>query len=122
MRAQYEACVGTKNVMKLLDTGAARGWVASLGEVGPEQVQWIPEEDIASADYQAVLFEGDGDALRELNRVVAARPGPIVSVQGLSSEDIAAGQTYRMERLLREVSVSINTTAAGGNASLMMIG
>jgi RHH-type proline utilization regulon transcriptional repressor/proline dehydrogenase/delta 1-pyrroline-5-carboxylate dehydrogenase len=45
-----------------------------------------------------------------------------VGVQGLSSDEIAAGRQYVQDRLLREVSLSINTTAAGGNASLMMVG
>jgi RHH-type proline utilization regulon transcriptional repressor/proline dehydrogenase/delta 1-pyrroline-5-carboxylate dehydrogenase len=35
---------------------------------------------------------------------------------------LKAGGTYRLEPLLREVSISINTAAAGGNASLMMVG
>ncbi len=69
-----------------------------------------------------MLFEGDSDALRELNRSVAARAGPIISVQGLRSDEIASGASYRLERLLREVAVSVNTAAAGGNASLMMVG
>ncbi len=121
-RAQYTACAETGNQMRLLDTPAARAWMKSLDDATSKLVQLVQREDIETGDYQAVLFEGDGDALRELNRTVAGRPGPIVSVQGLTSEDIAAGQIYRVERLLREVSVSINTTAAGGNASLMMIG
>ncbi|MYN14703.1 trifunctional transcriptional regulator/proline dehydrogenase/L-glutamate gamma-semialdehyde dehydrogenase [Pusillimonas sp. TS35] len=121
-RAQREACVATGNQALFLDTDAARAWAGTLPADQQKNLQFAPSDVIAAGGYDAVLFEGDGDALRELNLAVAARPGPIVGVQGLSSDDIAAGRAYRPERLLREISISINTTAAGGNASLMMIG
>src|SRR5690606_41802292 len=73
-------------------------------------------------NFDAVLFEGDGDALRDLNRRLAARSGPIISVQGLTSDSLAQGASYALEPLLRERAISINTAAAGGNASLMTIG
>ena len=38
------------------------------------------------------------------------------------AEEIAAGAGYSLNWLLEEVSTSINTAAAGGNASLMSIG
>ena len=45
--------------------------------------------------------------------------GPIVT---LHAADQNADLAYHPDWLLEEVSTSINTTAAGGNASLMMIG
>jgi RHH-type proline utilization regulon transcriptional repressor/proline dehydrogenase/delta 1-pyrroline-5-carboxylate dehydrogenase len=48
-----------------------------------------------------------------LSRRLAARDGPIVPLH------LAP---YRFEALLDEVSVSVNTAAAGGNASLMTMG
>ncbi len=83
--------------------------------VGNRAAEWPPV-------IGAVLFEGDSDALRRLNIEVAERPGALVSVQGLSSEAIAVGQDYVLDRLLAERSVSVNTAAAGGNANLMTIG
>jgi RHH-type proline utilization regulon transcriptional repressor/proline dehydrogenase/delta 1-pyrroline-5-carboxylate dehydrogenase len=44
---------------------------------------------------------------------LAERPGPILAVQARG----AAG--YRREWLVEERSISTNTAAAGGNASLM---
>lgn len=67
-------------------------------------------------DCAAVLAEGD---VAGIAREVAAMPGPILSVHAAQAGD---GLAWRMEWLLEEVSTSINTTAAGGNASLMMIG
>jgi RHH-type proline utilization regulon transcriptional repressor/proline dehydrogenase/delta 1-pyrroline-5-carboxylate dehydrogenase len=46
-------------------------------------------------------------------------PGPIVPVHAASPDQPLA---YTLEWLMEEVSTSINTTAAGGNASLMMLG
>ena len=74
------------------------------------------------ADYHAVLFEGDGDALQALNQRIAQRPGAILAVHGLTPDAVAAGAAYVPERLLTERSISVNTAAAGGNASLMTIG
>jgi RHH-type proline utilization regulon transcriptional repressor/proline dehydrogenase/delta 1-pyrroline-5-carboxylate dehydrogenase len=58
------------------------------------------------------LIEGDAERVRELNQAIAALPGPIVLTQ-------AGSAGYRLDWLVEEVSTSINTTAAGGNASLM---
>ena len=53
-----------------------------------------------------------------LLRALAERPGPIVGLVTLAPGDAA----LPLERLLIERSLSINTAAAGGNASLMTIG
>jgi len=50
-------------------------------------------------------------------------PGPLVLVQAASGEELARNpDAYCLNWLLEEVSTSINTAAAGGNASLMSIG
>ena len=68
--------------------------------------------------FDAAIYHGDADQLRTLCEAVAARDGAIVSVQGF-----ARGETnLLLERLLHERSLSVNTAAAGGNASLMTIG
>ena len=48
----------------------------------------------------------------------AAMPGPIFSVHAARQDQPLA---YPLEWLVEEFSISINTAAAGGNASLMMI-
>ena len=71
----------------------------------------------------ALLYEGDRDGLCAINREAAELAGPIVGVQGVSAAGLAAGtEDYSLELLLGEVSISTNTAAAGGNASLMTIG
>ncbi len=79
-------------------------------------------DDLASARFDAVLFEGDSDALRRLNGEIAARGGPIVLVHGLHPDALARGELYPLDLLMLEGATSINTAAAGGNASLMSIG
>ena len=66
-----------------------------------------------SADIAAALFAGSAADLLALDRRLADRPGRIVPV---------LVEPYPREFLLDEVSLSVNTAAAGGNASLMTIG
>ncbi|MFC0407557.1 trifunctional transcriptional regulator/proline dehydrogenase/L-glutamate gamma-semialdehyde dehydrogenase [Roseomonas elaeocarpi] len=72
--------------------------------------------DAAGAD--AVLFEGEAAALRRCCREVAALDGAIRPVVAASLE---ADIPYLLDMLLLERSVSTNTAAAGGNASLMSL-
>lgn len=87
----------------------------------PELVQQridFADSPLEDGEFDAVIYHGDADQLRTLCKAVAARDGAIVSVQGF-----ARGETnLLLERLLLERSLSVNTAAAGGNASLMTIG
>ncbi|MEH3038105.1 MAG: trifunctional transcriptional regulator/proline dehydrogenase/L-glutamate gamma-semialdehyde dehydrogenase [Sphingomonas adhaesiva] len=71
-----------------------------------QRVRWADDWRTAGP-YAGALMEGD--ALPALT-ALADLPGPIVLPQTAP---------YRLEWLVEEVSTSINTTAAGGNASLM---
>ncbi len=71
----------------------------------------------------AVLHEGDADRLAALSQRVASIDGPIIAVHSVSSEGLASGrEAFYADGLVEEVAVSVNTAAAGGNASLMSIG
>ena len=121
-RAQWEAARRTGNHAWFADTPAARSLLAGLDAAQQEQAGILDDAEVDQADFQAVLFEGDGDALLALNQRIAQRPGPLLAVHGLSPDALAAGAAYVPERLLAERSISVNTAAAGGNASLMTIG
>ncbi len=70
-----------------------------------------------------ILFEGDAATLRALDKRAARLPGAIVPVHASTAEELARGDTdYPLEWLVEERSISTNTAAAGGNASLMSIG
>ncbi|KIU32406.1 hypothetical protein SR39_15580 [Methylobacterium radiotolerans] len=75
-----------------------------------------------ASDIDGVLFAGDDAALRAVNRAVAARDGAILPIQARCPEALAAGDLYDPAGLVEEVTTTINTAAAGGNASLMSVG
>ncbi|MDO4682389.1 MAG: trifunctional transcriptional regulator/proline dehydrogenase/L-glutamate gamma-semialdehyde dehydrogenase [Lautropia sp.] len=120
--AQVLSCLATGNTA-LLPDGTAGGQLADeLPTLLKKRVQRIPAGEIDTGHFEAALYEGELEGLKALNRRLAARSGPIVNLQSLSSGQIRQGQHYRSELLLAERSISINTAAAGGNASLMTIG
>ncbi|HEY4199558.1 MAG TPA: trifunctional transcriptional regulator/proline dehydrogenase/L-glutamate gamma-semialdehyde dehydrogenase [Devosiaceae bacterium] len=83
----------------------------------------VAEGEEAYAGIAGVLVEGGPEAVAAVNRRVTALPGPLVLVQGATSAGLAdASQHYGLDVLVLEVATSINTAAAGGNASLMTIG
>ncbi|VVE31916.1 trifunctional transcriptional regulator/proline dehydrogenase/L-glutamate gamma-semialdehyde dehydrogenase [Pandoraea soli] len=123
-RTQLAAALATGNNAVFTESVAARGLVSALPAAlkGRASVLATGADAAAEPSLAAVLFEGDSDELRALNRRIATRNGPILSMQGLAPEALAAGDDYALERLLCERSVSVNTAAAGGNANLMTIG
>ncbi len=79
---------------------------------------WSGEMDIA-----AILFEGESDTLAAVERAAALLPGALVQIDAVSPAGLADGrEAFRPELLVEELAISTNTTAAGGNASLMTIG
>ena len=72
----------------------------------------------SAVELGAVLHQGDAPSLQAVCTTLAHRAGPIVGVTALrpGAADIP------LERLLIERALSVNTAAAGGNASLMTIG
>ena len=67
------------------------------------------------ADYDTALHEGSNAGLLALQQTLAERAGAIVPITALKENDA----TIPLERLVLERALSIDTTAAGGNATLM---
>ena len=106
--AAASAC-GNRVVLPATDAG--RALAALLGDAA--------ELHNAPATYPpvaVVLFSGADDAARALREQLAARPGAIVPLVRADGDDID------LTRLVVERAVCVNTTAAGGNASLMTLG
>ena len=82
------------------------------------RVQRVQDWTRAEAHFDAVLLHGDAAQRLQVAAQLAQRPGPIVPLQAFDPGDA----DMPLERLVVERSVSINTAAAGGNASLMAIG
>src|SRR5471030_2371773 len=83
-----------------------------------ERIDFAPDWQTDAPEFDAVIYHGDADQLRGLCQTIAKRPGAIISVQGFARGE----DNILLERLLHERSLSVNTAAAGGNASLMTIG
>ena len=80
-----------------------------------ERVSFVGKEDIDAADIAIALVETGLAGL--LRTQLAARPGAIVGIV-----DTDALVPVDLWRLVAERAVCVNTTAAGGNASLMTLG
>jgi RHH-type proline utilization regulon transcriptional repressor/proline dehydrogenase/delta 1-pyrroline-5-carboxylate dehydrogenase len=109
----------------VLAVGAGAVWPAGDRALRARLPTEVAERIVVAQDWtrdglplDAVLHHGDAAALGAVCAALAARPGPIVGVEGLAPGDGAVP----LERLVVERSLSVNTAAAGGNASLMTIG
>ncbi|MCX9155813.1 trifunctional transcriptional regulator/proline dehydrogenase/L-glutamate gamma-semialdehyde dehydrogenase [Niveibacterium sp. 24ML] len=112
---QLAACIATGNRAVLEDRDDLRARFASLPPAVAERIEW--SANFASAPADAALFAGHADRLRECQRKLAQREGALLTC----TVGDGSGH-YPLERLLAERVVSLNISAAGGNASLMMIG
>ncbi|MBL8347296.1 MAG: trifunctional transcriptional regulator/proline dehydrogenase/L-glutamate gamma-semialdehyde dehydrogenase [Rubrivivax sp.] len=83
-----------------------------------ERIALAQDWTSASTHFDAVLQHGEAAALRATAAALARRDGPIVGLTGLARGEARVP----LERLVIERSLSINTAAAGGNASLMTLG
>jgi len=121
LAAQIGAALATGNRVLVALPEALKPLLASLPPALADQVLRV--EDWRAALFDAVLVEGEAENVSAVLAELAERPGPIVGVQRAGGADLAAHrEDYRLDWLLRERSVCINTAAAGGNASLMTIG
>jgi len=72
----------------------------------------------AEVALDSVLLHGAADEVERIQHQLARRDGPVVCVERMQPGDA----DVPLERLMIERALSINTAAAGGNASLMSIG
>ena len=82
----------------------------------------VTAPQLGAVAIKAALTDCEGDALRRLLLEVSGKGGPIASVFSLSATRFHAGENWPLDWLMNERTVTVNTTAAGGNASLMAIG
>jgi RHH-type proline utilization regulon transcriptional repressor/proline dehydrogenase/delta 1-pyrroline-5-carboxylate dehydrogenase len=90
---------------------------SALHRMPPSLERWVLEvPSVLEANFQVMLFSGDAKTLRNINQSLSTMKGMIVPLVVARADG-----GYPLELLVRERSVSINTAAAGGNASLMTI-
>lgn len=109
----------------VLVTGGQAVWPASAQHDWARLPVAVLSQVAVAADWRqpdtpfdAVLLHGDGPRTLQVAQQLAARPGPIVGLTALppGCADVP------LERLMTERALSVNTAAAGGNASLMTLG
>jgi RHH-type proline utilization regulon transcriptional repressor/proline dehydrogenase/delta 1-pyrroline-5-carboxylate dehydrogenase len=111
LAVQIGAALATGNVAI-----ARRSALATLPKLPADMrsfIEAVPDDSLPDCD--AVLIETMDDAARDLARRVAERDGRIISLYNCSQAGCA------LEQLVWERSVSVNTAAAGGNASLVSL-
>ena len=122
LHRQLAAVLATGN-SAVIDAGSElRAVLSGLpGAIGG-RVSWTTDWE-QDGPFSGALVEGDEVRLAELTCKLAALSGPLVLVQAATTQELLQDpQAYCLNWLLEEVSISINTAAAGGNASLMAIG
>ncbi len=105
---QLGAVLATGNHAVIGNAGL-RGELAGLPPRVAGRIEWT-DDWRAAGPYGGALIEGDAAARIDALARIADLPGAILLAQ--------AGEP-RLDWLVEEVSTSTNTTAAGGNASLM---
>ncbi|WP_417622477.1 trifunctional transcriptional regulator/proline dehydrogenase/L-glutamate gamma-semialdehyde dehydrogenase [Parasphingorhabdus sp.] len=113
LRDQLLAIFATGNLPFLPDSDATRALAADLPPSVAQRLQWTTNWQ-AGRPFAQVLIEDTGGDIRPQLKAVAEQNGSIPIVQ------LGIGKGgYRTDWLLEEIAISIDTTAAGGNASLM---
>lgn len=117
LRIQFGTVLATGN--RAVVSGDASA-LADLPESVAASLQ-TSADALAHPDMVAALIEGDAAAVTAATHRLAERDGAIVSLQAISSAALARGEGYVTDWLVEEVATTINTVAAGGNASLMAL-
>jgi RHH-type proline utilization regulon transcriptional repressor/proline dehydrogenase/delta 1-pyrroline-5-carboxylate dehydrogenase len=118
---QIGAILATGNVAVVASDGPAASLLGTLPPALHASVLPLTQVGVEPG-LRAMLADVAGAELIALQETLADRDGPILGLQSLTDAALAAGEDYALNRLLEEVSISTNTAAAGGNASLMSIG
>jgi RHH-type proline utilization regulon transcriptional repressor/proline dehydrogenase/delta 1-pyrroline-5-carboxylate dehydrogenase len=110
LRAQLRLAVASGNTALLTRSAAAERVAAAFG--GHCRIV----ADALAAAPDAMLFAGGDIRAREIRQALAASEGPIVPMLYVDGE-----HPGDVMRLVCERTITINTTASGGNASLLSL-
>jgi RHH-type proline utilization regulon transcriptional repressor/proline dehydrogenase/delta 1-pyrroline-5-carboxylate dehydrogenase len=111
---QVAAALATGNRMLVLGRSQEPS-LANLPALVSGRIRFIGEDELAMGDFQVALVQAGLKGA--LQTELAARPGAIVSIVETPEQGEIA-----LWRLVAERALCVNTTAAGGNASLMTLG
>ncbi len=118
---QLAATLATGNTAAIDRATGLDGALPDLPERVAARLTWSAAWE-ADGPFAGALVEGDADRITAVATRIASCPGPLVPVQAASTQALQSDpDAYCMDWLVEEVSTSINTAAAGGNASLMTL-
>ncbi|EJL58563.1 delta-1-pyrroline-5-carboxylate dehydrogenase [Rhizobium sp. CF122] len=119
---QISAALATGNSAVIDGDDSLRSTLNGVPVSVAQRISW--QEASAHPNPMAgALIEGDAERVSAMLAKLAAMPGPLLLTQSAPTEQLERDpDAYCLNWLLEEVSTSINTAAAGGNASLMSIG
>lgn len=119
---QLAAALATGNDVAINRESGLEAALSGLPSSVAARLVWSDDWN-TDGPFAGALIEGDAERVRAVNRRIARLDGPLVLVQSATTDEVAGDdEAYALNWLLEEVSTSINTAAAGGNASLMTIG
>ncbi|WLR99271.1 trifunctional transcriptional regulator/proline dehydrogenase/L-glutamate gamma-semialdehyde dehydrogenase [Shinella sumterensis] len=119
---QVAAALATGNQIVIDHVEGLTTIIADLPAAVAARLSWSTDWT-KDGPFAGALVEGDAADIQRANARIAGLPGPLVLVQAATTDELVADpEAYCLNWLLEEVSTSINTAAAGGNASLMAIG
>ncbi|MBW9113631.1 trifunctional transcriptional regulator/proline dehydrogenase/L-glutamate gamma-semialdehyde dehydrogenase [Rhizobium cauense] len=119
---QLSAVLATGNRAAIEGDDSLRKKLSGLPTSVAQRISWL-DQSPGTEPMAGALIEGEGDRVSAILEKIAAMPGPLLLTQSASTAELERNpDAYCLNWLLEEVSTSINTAAAGGNASLMSIG
>ncbi len=122
LRRLVAAALATGNSVVVDEASGLRSALSGLPPSVAARVSWSANW-AASGPFAGALVEGDGARVQGVNARIAELDGPLVLVQAATTQALQDDrEAICLNWLVEEVSTSVNTAAAGGNASLMTIG
>ncbi|AVA24681.1 trifunctional transcriptional regulator/proline dehydrogenase/L-glutamate gamma-semialdehyde dehydrogenase [Rhizobium sp. NXC24] len=119
---QIAAALSTGNQIAIDAGSGLESVLPDLPSSVSSRISWTSNWE-KDGPFSGALVEGDRARVQSINQKIAALPGPLLLVQAATTDEVESDpDAYCLNWLLEEVSTSINTAAAGGNASLMTIG
>ena len=112
------AAVLAVNSTALWEGERAQRLCAQLPAAVQQRIRVLASGLLQVPELGAMLQHGTAEQVQTSCEALALRPGPIVGLQSLAPGE----RDFDLDRLVLERSLSVNTAAAGGNASLMTIG
>ena len=113
---QLAAVLATNNRVVMIEGKETRALVARLPQILSKEIDLLPVADFNG--LAGVLFAGEQNKLPNLRRQLAATTGALIPLFQRGEQSAL----YPLHRMMAERVVSINTTAAGGNTTLITLG